>query len=232
MPWVKDYYGILGCSPTADPVVIRAAWKALLSKYHPDVDWSEEAARKLALINEAWDVLGSRDTRASYDASLRAPGALGHRTRESAPPRPALTDGFHRHTIRAPRRRWRRSGPAAMIGGATLGTFATAAALTMFYTPQGARELVDTAWAARRTAAEAGSPTLDIRRMTNLRADLEQQDGAGAEAAARMMRLEASAGRCQMVAGQDATADARAVCPSLGLVAQCANGRGSCRARP
>jgi molecular chaperone DnaJ len=32
----KDYYGILGVSPHAEFVVIKAAYKALASRYHPD----------------------------------------------------------------------------------------------------------------------------------------------------------------------------------------------------
>ncbi|WP_103965400.1 J domain-containing protein [Nitrosomonas ureae] len=32
----KDYYAILGVTPLADNVVIRAAYKALAQRYHPD----------------------------------------------------------------------------------------------------------------------------------------------------------------------------------------------------
>lgn len=232
MPWVKDYYGILGCSPAADPVVIRAAWKALLAKHHPDIDRTEEGARRLALVNEAWGVLGDAEARGRYDASLRAPDAMGRRPRaETAPSR--LTQDYHRQSVRLPGRRWRGRGPVAVLGAATLGTFATAAALAALYTPQGVRNFVDSAWAARPAGVtDAATPALDLRRMTTLRAELERrQDGAGAEAAARMMRLDMAPGRCLLTTG-DATADARAVCPSLGLVAHCAQGRGTCRAHP
>lgn len=227
MPWVKDYYGILGCSPHADPVVIRAAWRALLTKYHPDHDPSEEAARKLALVNEAWDVLGSRESRAEYDDSLHAPGALGHRAELQAPAQ-RLRNPTLRQTIRLPSRRWRGSGAAAILGAATLGTFATAAMLTILYTPEAARDLVDTTWFGRPSAAEASTPGFDMRRMSVLRAELERRQRA-AEAAGRP---EVVSEGCLYVAGAEATADARDVCPSLGLIAECVDGRGNCRARP
>ena len=36
MAAAPDYYAMLGVTPDADQAVIRAAWKALLRKYHPD----------------------------------------------------------------------------------------------------------------------------------------------------------------------------------------------------
>ena len=229
MPWVKDYYGILGCSPTADPVVVRAAWKALLTKYHPDLDRSEEGARKLALVSEAWAVLGNRDARAQYDAELRAPGALGHRT-EPVPPAPRsprrLSSGTARPSYRG---RSRRRAAAAMLGTAAVATFALAAALASIYSPQSARELADADWMVGPSPAEAETPSVDLRRLTSLRFDLAEQRGVAA--ADRLTRADRETGRCLLLAGSDAVGDAREVCPSLGLVAECDDGRGSCRAQ-
>lgn len=220
MPWVKDYYGILGCAPDADPVVVRAAWKALLTKYHPDLDRSDEAARKLALVNEAWSVLGGRETRAEYDQTLRAPGAFGRRRAEP-----------HRATFaRSGLRRRRRSGTAAMFGSVAVGTFALAAALATFYSPEGARDLADTSWTVLPGKTEAETPGFDIRRLSTLRSDLAERRGVAD--ADRMSRAERAGGRCVLLAGTDPVGDAREVCPSLGLVASCDDGRGSCRAEP
>ncbi|BEI34194.1 J domain-containing protein [Polynucleobacter sp. HIN5] len=59
---MKDYYSILGVSKEADEVVIRAAYKALAQKYHPDKASPELKAKYTELmkeINEAYSILGS-----------------------------------------------------------------------------------------------------------------------------------------------------------------------------
>ena len=49
----RDYYQVLGVSPTADSIVIRAAYKALMKTYHPDrVDSYQD---KVKSINEAYE---------------------------------------------------------------------------------------------------------------------------------------------------------------------------------
>lgn len=222
MPWVKDYYGILGCAPDADPVVVRAAWKALLTKYHPDLDRTDEAARKLALVNEAWSVLGGGETRAAYDEALRAPGALGRRQ--------VMTSQARAAAPRSGLRRRRRSGAAAMFGSVAVGTFALAAALATFYSPEDVRERADPNLTALRSQAEAEARGFDIRRLSTLTSDLAERRGVAD--AARMSRAERRRGNCVLIAGADALGDAREVCPSLGLVASCDDGRGSCRADP
>lgn len=65
-----DYYSILGVLPDAEDIVIRAAYKALAQKYHPDrcLD-KEEAARRMAEVNQAYDVLGNPQRRQTYDES-------------------------------------------------------------------------------------------------------------------------------------------------------------------
>ena len=55
----KDYYRILGVLDDAEDIIIRAAYKALAQRYHPD-KWlgsPEEANRRMAEINEAYSVL-------------------------------------------------------------------------------------------------------------------------------------------------------------------------------
>ena len=229
MPWVKDYYGILGCTPDADPVVVRAAWKALLTKYHPDLDRSEEAARKLALVNEAWSVLGGRDSRAEYDQALRSPASLGRRRAEAA-----AVSGRGRFggvAARLPRRRRPRSGAAVMFGSVAVGTFALAAALAAFYSPGGRSDLADTTWGVLPGKAEAETVRYDLRRLSTLRADLAERQGAAESD--RITRAERAArGSCLLLAGSNAVGDARELCPSLGLAASCEGDRGSCRARP
>src|SRR6266700_256428 len=65
-----DYYAILGVLPTAEAVVIRAAYRALSLKYHPDT-WSgdkAEATCRMQQLNEAYDVLSDPSKRERYDS--------------------------------------------------------------------------------------------------------------------------------------------------------------------
>ena len=65
----RNYYEILGVLPTADDVVIRAAWKALAQRYHPDkwVGDKRGANEKVAEINSAYFVLSDPIKRKAYD---------------------------------------------------------------------------------------------------------------------------------------------------------------------
>jgi curved DNA-binding protein len=63
----RDYYAILGVSRDADPDVIRAAFRALAKKYHPDVNSTVSSAR-FRDLNEAHSVLADPAKRAAYDS--------------------------------------------------------------------------------------------------------------------------------------------------------------------
>lgn len=65
----KDYYAILGILPGAEDVVIRAAYKALAQRYHPDrFDGDrEEGYQRMAEINEAYQVLSDSASHDEYD---------------------------------------------------------------------------------------------------------------------------------------------------------------------
>jgi curved DNA-binding protein CbpA len=79
---MPDHYEVLQVHPRAEPDVIRAAYRILARKYHPDL--GGDAARMIA-INDAWDVLGDPARRASYDAALSAAGD----SRKPPPPTPS-----------------------------------------------------------------------------------------------------------------------------------------------
>lgn len=69
-----DHYSVLGVLPTADDVVIRAAYRALAQRYHPD-KWRgdpKEATEKMAEINAAYAVLSDSNTRSNYDKERSA----------------------------------------------------------------------------------------------------------------------------------------------------------------
>ncbi|MBH0040624.1 J domain-containing protein [Pseudoalteromonas sp. SWN166] len=69
MDITKDYYKVLGVLPSAERIVIKAAYKALMREYHPDVYQGEReyALRKATEINEAYEVLSSEVKRREYD---------------------------------------------------------------------------------------------------------------------------------------------------------------------
>ena len=66
----KDYYRTLGVLDNAENIVIKAAYKALAQRYHPD-KWTGnkgEATRRMYEINEAYDVLSDPVKRRAYDS--------------------------------------------------------------------------------------------------------------------------------------------------------------------
>ncbi len=70
----KDYYAILGIMPSADEAIIKAVYRALAKKWHPDtfVGDKRRAEEKLKEINEAYSVLSNPAYRADFDARRNA----------------------------------------------------------------------------------------------------------------------------------------------------------------
>ena len=66
-PVTADYYATLGVAPTTEDVVIRAAYLALMRRYHPDTNGSPAAAERVRAITAAYQVLSDKDKRADYD---------------------------------------------------------------------------------------------------------------------------------------------------------------------
>ena len=67
----KDYYRTLGVLDDAEDIVIKAAYKALAQRYHPD-KWTgskDEATRRMTEINEAYSVLSDPKKRSEYDST-------------------------------------------------------------------------------------------------------------------------------------------------------------------
>ena len=64
----KDYYRILGVAKTATDKEIKAAYRKLARKHHPDVNQGNKAAEaRFKEINEANEVLGDKEKRKRYD---------------------------------------------------------------------------------------------------------------------------------------------------------------------
>lgn len=64
----RDYYEVLGVSKEADAKAIKAAFRELALKYHPDRNKAPDAEEKFKEIAEAYAVLSDPKKRASYDS--------------------------------------------------------------------------------------------------------------------------------------------------------------------
>jgi molecular chaperone DnaJ len=69
----KDYYKTLGVSESATDKEIKAAYRRLSKKHHPDSGGDEE---KFKDVSAAWDVLGDAAKRKEYD-EIRRLGPMG-----------------------------------------------------------------------------------------------------------------------------------------------------------
>ncbi|MFF7707681.1 DnaJ C-terminal domain-containing protein [Pseudomonas sp. NPDC007930] len=70
----KDYYKVLGVAPTADDKEIKAAYRKLAAKYHPDKSKAPGAEEKFKEASEAYEALGDPAKRAEYDEIRRYGG--------------------------------------------------------------------------------------------------------------------------------------------------------------
>ena len=66
-----DPYVVLQVLATAEDEVIRAAFRALAFKFHPDRDSSEYAARRMSEINLAYALIKTPGARAAFDRRRR-----------------------------------------------------------------------------------------------------------------------------------------------------------------
>ncbi|KAL2009252.1 hypothetical protein VTN00DRAFT_7446 [Thermoascus crustaceus] len=69
----KDYYKVLGVNRDADERTIKRAYRQLTKQHHPDKARAqgvtkEEAEKKMAAINEAYEVLSDPELKARYDS--------------------------------------------------------------------------------------------------------------------------------------------------------------------
>lgn len=89
-----DHYDILEVSPKASAEVIRAAYKSLMQRNHPDknADALESTTARAALIAQAYAVLSDPQQRRSYDESRlqglpaeRSPGGLSRGGSSASP---------------------------------------------------------------------------------------------------------------------------------------------------
>ncbi len=87
---MPDHYEVLQVHPRAEPDVIRAAYRILARKYHPDMGGDAE---RMVAINDAWDVLGDPIRRAAYDATRAVTGTVQTGASERADGSPSAAAG-------------------------------------------------------------------------------------------------------------------------------------------
>jgi curved DNA-binding protein CbpA len=88
---LPDHYQALGVNPQASHDEVRAAYLRLMRAHHPDRRPGDERSAERALrANGAWEVLGDRARRASYDRLLAnaVPGRTGVRHVSATAPSP------------------------------------------------------------------------------------------------------------------------------------------------
>lgn len=84
----QDYYAVLGVPRDAGAEQIKAAYRKLARRYHPDVSRAADAEARFKEIGEAYATLRDPDRRAAYDG-------LGERAAGQAfTPPPHWADGF------------------------------------------------------------------------------------------------------------------------------------------
>ena len=102
---MKDLYKVLGLLPQAEPEVIKASYKALAQKYHPDKHPEKKIlfTEIMTELNEAHEVLSSVKRRKDYDAAWKkfsgkhpettaktaTAKEAGHKPTSAKPPPPA-----------------------------------------------------------------------------------------------------------------------------------------------
>lgn len=111
---VRTHYDNLKVAENAPPEVIRAAYRALAQKYHPDVNPGDaQAAQIMLMLNDANDVLSNPRTRAEYDRKL----ALQRRASSSMSAHAAYPTPSPQAPSHSPARQPIRTRPRASASG-------------------------------------------------------------------------------------------------------------------
>jgi hypothetical protein len=82
---IANHYDNLKVGRDAAPAAIKAAYRKLSQKYHPDRNPDPAALEIMKLINQAWDVLSDPERRARHDRAIAALEQRGARPPQPAP---------------------------------------------------------------------------------------------------------------------------------------------------
>jgi curved DNA-binding protein CbpA len=115
---IATHYDSLQVQPGAPVEVIKASYRALSQKYHPDRNPDPGALGRMQVINQAWDVLSDPDKRATHDRWI-----AGHKPQAGPAPAPAAADAAPEQWLRKYVARLAGFGALALallLGGAYL----------------------------------------------------------------------------------------------------------------
>lgn len=84
----KGYYAALGLGREASAAQIKAAWRELAQRWHPDRAPEPEAAERFRRIQEAYEVLRDPLRRMAYDNEARGSAARARGGPATPPPEP------------------------------------------------------------------------------------------------------------------------------------------------
>jgi curved DNA-binding protein CbpA len=74
--WNKDYYAVLQVPRFSSQAEIKASYRSLAKKFHPDMNpGNKKAEDKFKEINSAYDLLSDEQNKLIYDNKLRNPFA-------------------------------------------------------------------------------------------------------------------------------------------------------------
>jgi len=90
---LNDHYRTLNIKPTADKQEIKAAYRRLVRKYHPDVSTDENAEDKIKKINEAYEILSNLAKKERYDSQRSAQQSKGNHYNTGFNPPPGWKAG-------------------------------------------------------------------------------------------------------------------------------------------
>jgi len=103
----KDYYKIMGVKRSASEAEVKAAYRRLARKHHPDMNpGDKQAAERFKELNEAYEVLSKPELRSRYDGLGGLFGRFSPQTGSNPFPtgrRPASTPGAATGTARSGR---------------------------------------------------------------------------------------------------------------------------------
>lgn len=149
---MPTYYDVLRVERDAAPERVRAAYRKLAQRYHPDkMPGNANAARAMAAINAAYEVLSDPHRRAEHDLWIRR----AERTSRPLPPVPAVPKDLWAYLHPA------TSWPWYLLFGTTvvaLGTVATALYLTVMPARAATAPVAQPCAAAAATAPSSCHP--------------------------------------------------------------------------